>query len=69
MKQRVSMATFINNNGPNYCELSHLLLEILDKSILVEIDLSNCDNYDFVFKEIVEHFCVWFPRRIEVINY
>jgi len=70
MTKIINLGKFLNNNS-DYCELSHVILECLDKSInnKIVIDLSNCNVYDYVFTEILDHFDKWFPKRIDLINY
>lgn len=54
--------------------LSHELLKMLDKDINTKlfIDITSVEDssfdLSFMFDEFVNHFSVWFPKRIEVIN-
>jgi hypothetical protein len=64
--------TNANSNQVNYkSRLSHELLKFLNKDVntLIFIDISSVeDDLSFMFNEFVNHFSVWFPKRIEVIN-
>lgn len=61
----------MTNNSNDMCGISHSLLQFLERSInnKLIIDLSDCDDYSFIFNELLHHFDVWFPKRIEIINY
>ena len=51
--------------------LSHELLKFLNEDVntSIFIDISSVeDDLSFMFNEFVNHFSVWFPKRIEVIN-
>lgn len=51
--------------------LSHELLKFLNEDVntSIFIDISSVeDDLSFMFNEFVNHFSVWFPNRIEVIN-
>lgn len=61
----------MTNNSNDLCAISHSLLQFLERSInnKLIIDLSDCDDYSFIFNELLHHFDVRFPKRIEIINY
>lgn len=59
------------NNNDDVCDISYTLLQFLERSINnnLIIDLSDCCDYHFIFNELLNHFDIWFPKRIKIINY
>lgn len=61
-----------NVSNVNYkSRLSHELLKVLNKDVNTKlfIDITSVEqDLSFIYNEFVNHFDVWFPKRITIIN-
>lgn len=60
-------------NKESYCyksKLSYDLLKLLNSNIFsnLYLDISSADDLSFIYNEFMNHFDIWFPKRVSIIN-